>query len=267
MKDLDETLIPRTVNGQNQNGGRNGGRNGGQPARMQGLRRANRPDPADLPLHAAVLAFDPGETTGWSLLVALPEGLSSIEEHAKYGVLKNISDWKHGQIDCGNQKGNGSFHYHSTSGEAAGVNEIVGLIRAWPGAAIVFEDFIIDPRRLTQTRDLLSPVRVTSAVSFYLWLQRRGYFVQSASLAKTTVPDERLRSWGFYDKYGGLGHARDADRHGLTFLKRAAQKDAKGRELRKTAWPYLFDKGGEFYDPGVNVNGRPLQNNRARGTQ
>ncbi|QOC56225.1 RuvC-like resolvase [Gordonia phage Sienna] len=209
--------------------------------------------------YACVIALDPGGTTGWSLFQVQPEALSSLDEHEQYGVLKNVVDWKHGQIDCGSQKGNrgvGGYRDISTSGEAVGEGEILGLLRSWPAAAVIIEDFILDPKRFNMGRDLLSPVRITSVVSYDLWLQGRDYFVQGASLAKTTATDEKLKAWGYYSSTGGLGHARDADRHALTFFKRAAQHTPQGRELRERAWPHLYGPGEEFYDPGKTASQR-----------
>ena len=196
-----------------------------------------------------VLALDPGGTTGWSLFEIQPEALSDRPEHRKMGVTKNVIRWRHGQIDCGTSKGDlGTSLHHGVSvrGENAGIGEVLGLIRSWPLAAIVVEDFILDPNRFNTGRDLLSPVRITSGVSYDLWLQGRDYFVQGASLAKSSAKDEHLKLWGFYDRAGGLGHARDADRHALTFLRRASEVSAKGYALRKTAWPHLFGPGKQY---------------------
>ncbi|UVK63880.1 RuvC-like resolvase [Gordonia phage LilyPad] len=209
--------------------------------------------------YASIVALDPGGTTGWSIFQVQPEALSSLEEHQQYGVLNNVVDWKHGQIDCGSQKGNrgtGGHRNISTSGEAVGAGEILGLLRSWPAAAVVIEDFILDPKRFNMGRDLLSPVRLTATVSYDLWLQGRDYFVQSASLAKTTCTDDKLKQWAYYSSSGGLGHARDADRHALTFLRRAAQRSPEAKALRELAWPHLFGPGQEFYDPGMTLQQR-----------
>lgn len=221
--------------------------------RMPGLARVAVPDEQLSRKAAAVISIDPGGTTGWSLLVVDPEGISSLPEHREHRVLDGVSKWQNGQVDCGSTKGNLGTSNHegiSTEGENAGINELVGLIRAWPGAAIVIEDFIIDPTRMNTDRDFLSPVRITHALSFMLWLQKRTYYVQSASLAKATVTDERLRGWGYYNSTGAMQHARDADRHSLTFLKRCANPNQKGREMREAAWPHLFGQGGKYHNPG-----------------
>ena len=213
---------------------------------------------------AQVLAFDPGGTTGWSLFEVAPEGISAREEHRQFPLLRNVVRWKHGQIDCGSQRGdlgtsgtggNGGTRDVSGSGENAGLGEILGLIRSWPYAVVVIEDFVLDAKRFNTGRDLLSPVRLTAGISYDLWLQRRAYYSQSPSIAKTSATDEHLKNWGYYTSKGGLNHARDADRHALTFLRRAAVINAKGRALRQKAWPHLFgtyvsggiEKKGEFY--------------------
>ncbi len=224
---------------------------------------------------ACVISLDPGGTTGWSLMEVHPEALSDLPEHRSVALLKNVLRWQHGQIDCGSVKGNlGEDPFSeslaaggrtgrqrprdvvggvSTTGENAGIGEILGLIRAYPHAAVVMEDFILDPSRFNTGRDLLSPVRIISAVSFDLWLQGRSFYVQMPSLAKSTAGDEQLKAWGFYERLGGKNHARDADRHSLTFLKRASELSAKGRALRIGAWNELYGKGGEFYNSGVSA--------------
>lgn len=203
-----------------------------------------------------ILAFDPGGTTGWSLFEFSPESISAKKEHRNFHPLSNVIRWKHGQIDCGSRRGDAVLDPErskmdpGSSGEAAGIGEILGLCRSWPNAAIVVEDFILDPKRFNTGRDLLSPVRITAGIHYDLWLQERRMFVQSPSTAKSTFGDEQLKAARLYTSAGGLNHARDADRHALTFVRRAAQVNPKGRALREMAWPHLFAKGGEFYDRG-----------------
>lgn len=192
-----------------------------------------------LPLSATVIAFDPGGTTGWSVFDVHPEALFDSE----VSIVENINLWTHGQTDCGSTKGNLGKSSHagiSTTGEAAGVAELVGLCRSWPGAAVVIEDFIV--RRMDQSRDFLSPVRITAALSQWLWQMDRHYFVQQPAYAKTTVTDARLKAWGFYSRAGGENHARDADRHAITFLR----KCKADREFRIRAFPHLFGAGRPY---------------------
>ena len=200
-------------------------------------------DPEDIPSEVQVLALDPGGTTGWTILTCdpialLPEGPS---------VLKSVQRWYIGQVDCGSTKGNlGNSPYTgiSTAGESAGAAVLGRLARNWPGAAIVVESFIL--RQFSKDQDLLSPQRITAKFEQYLWLDGRSYFTQSPSEAKTSATDERLKTWGFYTSEGGLRHARDATRHGLTFLRRASQPGRKAAELRVAAWPHFFAAGSPY---------------------
>lgn len=195
-----------------------------------------------LPMSATVIGIDPGGTTGWSVMDVHPEALIDDE----VSILGNINMWTHGQTDCGATKGNLGTSSHagiSTSGEAAGVAELVGLCRSWPGGAVVIEDFIT--QRFDQSRDFLSPIRITAALSQWLWQQNRSYFVQQPSYAKKTASDDRLKRWGLYERSGGMQHARDADRHAITFLRKC-KMDA---EFRVRAFPHLYAPGQPYGPP------------------
>lgn len=180
-----------------------------------------------------VIAIDPGGTSGWSLISVHPQVL--IESNAD--IFDNIFSHQHGQVDCGSRRGNLGSSLHtgiSTDGEFSGTYDLAKFIDAWPMAAVVIEDFSL--RQLRMDRELLSPVRVTSALGYSLWLKGRDYHVQTASDAKRVCSDERLKEWQMYDSYGGLKHARDADRHAILFLRRAKQR----KVLRELAWPHLY---------------------------
>lgn len=247
---------------------------------------------------AVVIAIDPGSTTGWAVWQVHPEALSD----PKIKILDNIQYWEHGEVDCGARRGNAgtsaapssieileveagqllggdriedpTFDSEvapiqgsdvlgiSTTGESAGASELLHLAEIWPGAATVIEDFIL--RKFDQGRDILAPVRVMEKFEFGMWVLGRDKqcFRQQPSMAKTTVTDERLRSWGLYRRDGGLRHARDADRHAITFLRRCSQGKA-GRLLREQAWPHLYGimqtKDGPVYGP-YHVSAGPPRN-------
>lgn len=205
--------------------------------------RKPKPDPSakwgSYPSIATVIAFDPGGTTGWSLITVHPSAL--VDDDIK--VLDNIEQHQHGQVDCGARKGNwgiSGYEGISTTGEAAGCADLIALCRAWPGAAVLIEDFKL--RQFRKDQDLLSPVRVTAAISQSLWNSNRGFFTQSPGDAKHACTDARLKAWGLYQREGGLEHARDADRHAVFFLKRCKAKP----ELRAAAWPHLFAPGQPY---------------------
>ena len=188
---------------------------------------------------AAVIALDPGGVTGWSLMTVHPEAL--IEPKAD--LLDNMFDHKHGQVDCGTHRGNLAESLHSgisTHGEFSGIYDITKFIKSWPSAAVVIEDFVLRQSRMD--RDLLSPVRITSAIGYNLWLDGRDYHIQSPGDAKRICSDERLKEWRMYDPEGSLRHARDADRHAILFLRRA--KTIKS--LREVAWPHLYGERGAY---------------------
>lgn len=186
-----------------------------------------------------VIAIDPGGTTGWSLISIHPESL--IEPKAD--IFENIFTHKHGQVDCGSHRGNLASSLHngiSTDGEFSGIYDLVEFIRVWPSATVVIEDFQL--RQMRKDRDLLSPIRITTAIGYALWLDGRDYHVQQPSDAKNICSDDRLRQWRMYDSVGGLQHARDADRHAILFLRKAKAK----REFREMAWPHLYGKQGAY---------------------
>lgn len=174
---------------------------------------------------AAVIALDPGQTTGWSFMLVHPESLSD----PKVRVLDNITTHQHGQVKSVRDD------LSMTDGESLAVDDLWDFIDAWPGAAIVMEDFVI--RGHDRSRQFLSPVRIMAKIDYLLWKTGRSAFRQSPSDAKNTCSDARLKEWGLYDSYGGLNHARDADRHALLFLRKSKQNEY----LRRAAWPHIFD--------------------------
>ena len=196
---------------------------------------------------ATVVAFDPGEKTGWCALGVPPYALD------RQGV--NLRDEmvciEYGQISCRDQGGDAWANTVSKhaglclAGENAGVSRMLDIVARFGDPAVVFEDFIPDPKKFDQARHTLSPVRITSAFSFGFELQGWNLgqiFVQNRSLAKTTLTDIRLKNLGMYDDKSGP-HARDATRHAFYFL-RDCRGDRTNRESaaykRHLAWPKLF---------------------------
>jgi hypothetical protein len=134
-----------------------------------------------------------------------------------YSILENILYWEQGQIE----------------GEEVEQEEAIReMMDSWDGAALLFEDF-----QLRTLAAELSPVRIT-AVAVYMaqkmFLPPRPIFKQMPSLAMSTVSDDRLKSWGLYKR--GQEHARDAERHAITFMRRAKSDE----RLRAMAWPSLY---------------------------
>lgn len=176
-----------------------------------------------------VVAIDPGGTSGWSVMCVEADALVDPD----VSILRSISHRASGQVAGGNE----DLH----------ARELVDLIAAWPLAAVVIEDFQL--RTFKQSRELLSPVRLTAKIDYAIWWgmqdcepPERRAFRQTPALAKNTATDERLKQWRLYIREGGLEHARDADRHAITFLRRAKDK----AKLRHAAWPHMFDEDGDL---------------------
>lgn len=164
-----------------------------------------------------VVALDPGGTTGWSVLMVHPDSLVDPD----IPILDNIEHFALGQ---------------TVGDERAQCKELLELLDAWPDAAVVVEDFVL--RKQLRDRALLSPVRITAVIEYAMWRQNRSLFKQSPAEAKSTATDDRLKSWGLYRREGGEEHARDATRHGITFLRRAKDR----ARLRKLAWPNHYEE-------------------------
>lgn len=173
--------------------------------------------------YATGIFFDPGGTTGWCVMQVHPAALAD----NSYAVLDNVVHWAQGEI---------------VGPEPHVVHEMATLAYAWPGAAIVVEDFILATSR--SDRETLSPVRLTAGLDYALWLQDRVSYRQSASAAKNTVTDARLKAWGYYERTGGLEHARDATRHALLWWRECRGPGPKAIARRHAAWPHLFDANG-----------------------
>lgn len=203
-----------------------------------------------------VVAFDPGVTTGWSVMKVHPDALSD----PQVNILDNIDHWANGQIvgesidvAVGSQytkvhearklvaKFAGTGFLTDSSPESAAVHEMMEVVRQWPGCAVVMEDFIV--RQFNQDRDFLAPVRIMAGMDYALWRMGSQAFRQQPSEAKGAVTDDRLKRWGFYKREGGANHARDADRHSITFLRKMKDPN-KGSFRRHMAWPHIFKEEG-----------------------
>ena len=200
----------------------------------------------------SIIALDPGGITGWSVLVLRKEWLGKpIWEFSQDVILRHKVSWFHGEIDCrGMDLPNKRNMTPGTVNGVRGVNteELKGshmikkLIDQWPDAAVVIEGF-----QLRQMAVDLSPVRIIARIENYLWYNGRNMFTQMPAM-KATASDARLKEWGCYTAthskneiaIGGsgilAGHARDADRHALMFLR----KCMGDTEFRKVAWPHLY---------------------------
>lgn len=207
----------------------------------------------DLDLYnPTVIAFDPGETTGWTIMSV---GRDALMDPKGIQNASNLLYCDYGQIDCvsttvdnwgraAQQTANWNSH-----GENNGIRKMIGLVKSFPNAAVVCEDFIPDMKKMDQARHTLSPVRLMAGFSYALEefnyqiekFFQTPFFIQNRSLAKTTMTDDRLKNLGLYDSNGGMKHARDATRHAFYFLRDMSITQSGSAFRRYTAWPHLFN--------------------------
>lgn len=192
-----------------------------------------------------VLGVDPGGTTGVVLLACEPEHLTKTTT-----PLQDVLWWRDAQIDC--QQADSDSVPSKASGhmnlpfaaEIKAARRINRIAKFFENPAVVIEDYIIDMSVMNQTREILSPVRITSmlAAEIHKTSDRGldGFFLQNRGNVKTTCNDARLHEWGLYDQHSG-GHARDAMRHAYYFLRNCRGNKPEARELRWRAWPHLFE--------------------------
>ncbi len=162
-------------------------------------------------MHINVFGVDPGVTTGWAFLRDvdldhIPEGECDIDMMC--GQFSGIEDQ-----------------------QAIDMAKIIDY--AWP-CAVVIEDFV--PQHLNKDRHFLSPVRVTAKLELLLYQRDRRCTRQMPSTAMSTIHDDYMREIGMWS--AGQPHANDAVRHGLLFLRRAADDPQMAHDLLE---PLGFD--------------------------
>ena len=217
-----------------------------------------------------VIAFDPGQTTGWCVLAVEKDTLMGAR-HVNDKLQDQLKIFKYGQISClGPQTGWDSI---GAAMENYGVDQMLDLVNDYQLAAIVFEDFIIDFNQVTKVRGALSPVTIMAKFEFgfqYVkgWGEQRDdsllgqIFRQNRSPVKTTMTDDRLKNLKLYDRSSGP-HARDAVRHAYYFLRSCRGNSIQARTNRWKAWPQFFE------DPVIqDINNAYYKNQeRRKGTR
>lgn len=166
-----------------------------------------------------VLWADPGETIGWSLHKVSAKHLLA---HGQVGSVR-VMKWSTGQF--------------AARGTSDGVDQYLTLCReAYERIADEDDVFVVGAESFTLMQystdsSLLEPVRFNAVLEDRLRGSGQHVEYQSASDAKNEVTDQRLMLWGLYKP--GAGHGRDAQRHGLLYLRRWAAS-AKVRE--RSGW-------------------------------
>lgn len=176
-----------------------------------------------------VVSFDPGGTTGWAVHQA---GINALEVGGWTFARQGHLSWDYGEFQ--------------DRSEWYMVDQMVQLVReAWSflreGAgdllAVVNEDFQL--RQFSTDRNLLSPVRINSAFRYTMRGSGVPCFLQQPSDALFSITDERLRLWNLWQEHPGktkkeLDHRRDAQRHGIFFVRKFAS-DEKIRSIVRKA--------------------------------
>jgi hypothetical protein len=151
-----------------------------------------------------VVSFDPGGTTGWAVISVHPDAVGPDPEVHIVGEYGNVLWWTAGEF---------------TGKQDDQADAMVSLCEEWPEAHLVTENF-----KLRQLNAELSPVELNAILRHRL--RPRVVAKQHAGLAMGTVPDERQKAWGLW--VPGKPHARDALKHGITYLKRLKEHTVRG---------------------------------------
>lgn len=187
---------------------------------------------------ATVMAYDPGGTTGWSVMCVDPVALLVKRDKS---VLKP-------RTYAAAQKPIPAVLRHFAAGEITGprpeqCDQLAELIDMWADCAVVGERFTL--RKFLQDDDLLEPERFNACMEWHLYGTGRPLHKQTPEQAKSKWNDDRLKrakSLGQAWWVVGKDHARDGVRHAGLFLDRARMQP----ELRGRAWPHLFNLQGEL---------------------
>lgn len=174
-----------------------------------------------------VVSYDPGVTTGWSM-IAYP-----VLSVAAHGVSRTLPgcEWEHGEIVrlLASEYNENSDSDHVDRILDKGRELYETYVNEDRGDAFVQVMERFDLRLMNSDQELLAPVRVMSVWKDRLRNAPVNKFYQTPSDAKRTVNDSRLAQWGMYDSHSGK-HARDADRHNILFARRwAANRDVQKR--------------------------------------
>lgn len=151
---------------------------------------------------------DPGDTTGWSIH-RVPIDL--LLREGQVGAMRQVK-WKIGQFNNGSTSENVDAFLELCRQVYEQLTDEEDVF------AMGSEGFIL--RVLSTEPSLLEPVRFNAVLDDRLrgtgtWAER-----QMPSEAKNTITDQRLKLWGVHKP--GADHARDAQRHGLLFMRRFA---------------------------------------------
>lgn len=143
-----------------------------------------------------ILAFDPGETTGYACFEASEDDVKLVQQ----GQVKT---WP---LD-------------------EGLRNIEFVITAMQPDKVVFESYqVYEWKASEHSWSQVPTIQIIGMIRTLLLQMAIPEHTQTAQIAKNFCTDEKLTEWGYWIK--GARHARDAIRHALYYLlfhKKAAQ--------------------------------------------
>jgi hypothetical protein len=169
-----------------------------------------------------VLGIDPGGTTGWCLLT-IPR--LSIFGDEPSGIV----EWDYGEFT-------GPEPVQAIA-VARLAREIQGLDYK-VGPAVVTEAWDQDPTFKSTDPEALSPARLNAMFELLFYQKQFADCTiteQGRTMAKHTATNERLEAWGLMTHEGE--HIRDATRHAITAVRRAANDP----DLALRFWPHAAE--------------------------
>ncbi len=161
--------------------------------------------PVALGKQLAVLAVDPGGTTGVAAAYFETRGTlrETLETMTRRKSVEVTGYW-HDQVQELAQLWS-RFEFSANVEGGIPLGDV----------HVVFENYLPDPRRIGAGATDLSPVWVAAGVCGAMGREPTW---QTPSEAKGFARDDRLRSWGLWER--GSAHKRDAWRHVVTRLNR-----------------------------------------------
>lgn len=172
-----------------------------------------------------VIGIDPGGTTGWCRL-AIPT-MSIFGDEPGAILEKEFGEFTGDEND-------------QADSIARLARERQGLAYR-VGPALVVEKWDFDPSFQNSDEEPYSPLRIAAKLGYIQHIGKLGDATlswQGRTQAKSTATDERLRAWKLWS--GTSDHTRDATRHAITVIRRAA-RDA---DLAAQLWPYVAEYYG-----------------------
>lgn len=150
-----------------------------------------------------ILAVDPGVSTGTVLLGLAPGWVSSDGSWEALKFYTVAYQWQtFGKLG------------EPSLGEGDQIRELRALIRMWPDAMVVMEDFQL--RTKSRDREARTPERILAALNTSARLTAKeypGFSLQQPADAKRVATDERLVRAGLWVPGADNVHNRDAARH------------------------------------------------------